>query len=32
VHGMDVVDKLKRGEPPGKPDHIVRMKVAVDAE
>jgi hypothetical protein len=27
-----VVDKLKRGEPPGKPDQIVRMKVAADAE
>ena len=30
--GMDVVDKLKRGEPPSKPDQIVRMQVAADAE
>jgi hypothetical protein len=29
---MDVVDKLKRGEPPTKPDQIVRMRVAADAE
>ena len=32
VEGMDVVDKLKRGEPPASPDRIVRMKVAADAE
>ena len=32
VHGMDVVDKLKRGEPPAKPDQIVRMQVAADAQ
>jgi peptidylprolyl isomerase len=32
VAGMDVVDKLKRGEPPSKPDRIVRMQVAADAE
>ena len=30
VSGMDVVDKLKRGEPPAKPDRIVRMQVAAD--
>ncbi len=24
VAGMDVVDKLKRGEPPANPDHIVK--------
>src|SRR6202034_450808 len=30
--GMDVVDKLKRGEPPREPDRIVRMQVAADAE
>ena len=29
---MDVVDKLKRGEPPSSPDRIVSMKVAADAE
>ena len=30
VAGMDVVDKLKRGEPPSKPDRIVQMQVAAD--
>jgi peptidylprolyl isomerase len=30
VAGMDVVDKLKRGEPPSNPDRIVRMQVASD--
>jgi peptidylprolyl isomerase len=30
VDGMDVVDKLKRGEPPAKPDRIISMKVAAD--
>ena len=30
VSGMDVVDKLKRGEPPAKPDRIVKMQVAAD--
>jgi peptidylprolyl isomerase len=30
VAGMDVVDKLKRGEPPSTPDRIVRMQVASD--
>ncbi len=29
--GMEHVDKLKRGEPPGNPDKIVRMQVAADA-
>jgi peptidylprolyl isomerase len=32
VHGMDVVDKLKRGEPPSDPDRIVAMQVAADLE
>ncbi len=32
IDGMDVVDKLKRGEPPPNPDRIVRMQVAADAE
>jgi peptidylprolyl isomerase len=32
VDGMDVVDKLKRGEPPSTPDRIVRMQVAADAK
>ncbi len=31
VAGMDVVDKLKRGEPPSNPDRIIRMQVAADA-
>jgi cyclophilin family peptidyl-prolyl cis-trans isomerase len=30
VSGMDVVDKLKRGEPPRNPDKIVKMQVAAD--
>jgi peptidylprolyl isomerase len=32
VRGMDVVDKLKRGEPPSDPDRIIRMQVATDAK
>jgi peptidylprolyl isomerase len=32
VEGMDVVDKLKRGEPPSKPDRIIQIKVAADAK
>jgi len=32
VGGMDVVDKLKRGEPPANPDRIIRMQVAAEAE
>jgi peptidylprolyl isomerase len=32
IAGMDVVDKLKRGEPPSNPDRIVRMQVAADAQ
>jgi peptidylprolyl isomerase len=32
VDGMDVVDKLKRGEPPSSPDRIVRVQVAADAK
>jgi peptidylprolyl isomerase len=32
VAGMDVVDKLKRGEPPANPDRIIRMLVAADAQ
>jgi peptidylprolyl isomerase len=30
VQGMDVVDKLKKGEPPANPDHIVHAQVAAD--
>jgi peptidylprolyl isomerase len=30
VTGMDVVDKLKRGEPPRDPDKILKMQVAAD--
>jgi peptidylprolyl isomerase len=32
VSGMDVVDKLKRGEPPRDPDKIVKMQVAADVK
>ena len=32
VEGMDVVDKLKRGEPPRDPDKIISMQVAADAK
>ena len=32
VEGMDVVDKLKRGEPPSDPDRIVKVQVAADAK
>jgi peptidylprolyl isomerase len=28
--GMDVVDKLKKGEPVQNPDRIVKMQVAAD--
>lgn len=30
--GMDLVDKLKRGEPPKNPDKIVTMRVAADVK
>ncbi len=29
--GMDLVDKITRGEPPANPDKIVKMQVATDA-
>jgi peptidylprolyl isomerase len=32
VSGMDVVDKLKRGEPPRNPDKIVKMQVGADVK
>jgi peptidylprolyl isomerase len=32
VAGMDVVDKLRRGEPPTDPDRIIQMQVAADAK
>jgi len=32
ISGMDVVDKLKRGEPPRNPDRIVKMQVAADVK
>jgi peptidylprolyl isomerase len=32
VQGMDVIDKLKRGEPPADPDRMVRVQVAADVE
>ncbi len=31
VDGMDVVDKITRGEPPANPDKIIKMQVAADA-
>lgn len=31
VSGMELVDKIKRGEPPAKPDIIKKMQVASDA-
>jgi peptidylprolyl isomerase len=30
--GMDVVDKIQKGEPPTNPDRIVKMQVAADAK
>ena len=32
VQGMDVVDKLKRGEPPSDPDRMLRVQVAADVK
>ena len=32
IAGMDVVDKLKKGEPPADPDKMVRVQVAADAK
>ena len=32
AQGMDVVHKLKKGEPPPNPDKIVHMQVAADAK
>jgi cyclophilin family peptidyl-prolyl cis-trans isomerase len=32
VEGMDLVDKIAKGEPPAKPDKIVSLRVAADAE
>jgi cyclophilin family peptidyl-prolyl cis-trans isomerase len=31
IEGMELVDRIKRGEPPASPDRIVRMRVAADA-
>ena len=31
VDGMELVDKIKRGEPPSKPDKIKKIQVASDA-
>jgi cyclophilin family peptidyl-prolyl cis-trans isomerase len=30
--GMELVDGIKRGEPPREPDHIVKMQVGADAQ
>lgn len=32
VQGMDVVDKLKKGEPPSNPDKMLRVQVAADVK
>jgi peptidylprolyl isomerase len=32
VSGMEFIDKLKRGEPPGSPDRIIHMQVAADVK
>ena len=32
TEGMDVVDKIAKGEPPAKPDKIITMRVAADVE
>jgi peptidylprolyl isomerase len=32
VSGMDVVDKIKKGEPVVDPDKILKMQVAADAK
>ena len=32
LSGMDVVDKLAKGEPPASPDKMVRVQVAADAK
>jgi peptidylprolyl isomerase len=32
VRGMEIIDKLRRGEPPREPDRIVRMQVAADVK
>jgi cyclophilin family peptidyl-prolyl cis-trans isomerase len=31
TEGMEIIDRIKRGEPVGNPDKIVSMKVAADA-
>jgi peptidylprolyl isomerase len=32
VTGMDVVDKIKKGEPPSNPDQMLRVQVAADVK
>ncbi len=32
VSGMDVIDKIHKGEPPADPDKILKMQVAADAK
>jgi peptidylprolyl isomerase len=32
VQGMDVVDKIKKGEPPSSPDKMLRVQVAADVK
>jgi peptidylprolyl isomerase len=30
MQGMDVVDKIRKGEPPANPDRMIRVQVAAD--
>lgn len=32
ISGMEFVDKIKRGEPPAAPDHILKVQVAADVK
>jgi peptidylprolyl isomerase len=32
VAGMDVVDKINKGEPPANPDKMVKVQVAADVK
>jgi peptidylprolyl isomerase len=32
VSGMDVVDKIKKGEPPANPDQMLKVQVAADVK
>ena len=32
IDGMNAVDSIKRGEPPSRPDKIIKMQIAADAD